>query len=245
MSVTRQYDAWHHHIAQYEQALIEPFQPWHVTVARLLPDLNGLQVLEIGCGRGDFAIWLAGKYPRALVSAVDFSQTAIDVARSRAIDAEVAVHFAVGDAESLSFPDGSFDYVISCECMEHVAQPFKMASEICRVLRPGGRFTVTTENYCNGIILAWLQSWVLGKPFNSGSGIQPRENFFVFWRVRRILRQSGLDIESMESNHFQWLLLPRTNPAKLCTRDFSSPFFKRLFRPFGRHIAFCGARPRS
>jgi ubiquinone/menaquinone biosynthesis C-methylase UbiE len=243
MNLTQKYDTWHRHMGRYEQVFPEPSQPWHVTAARSLPDLNGLHVLEIGCGRGDFAIWVARKYPQAVVNAVDFSDTAIDVARSRATDAAVMVRFAVENAESLSFPDHSFGFVISCECMEHVAHPFRMAREIYRVLRPGGGFILTTENYFNGMILAWLQSWVLGKPFNSGSGIQPRENFFVFWRVKKILRKSGLKVESMESNHFQWLLLPRTNPARLCTRDFNSAFFKRLFRPFGRHFTFCGKRP--
>ena len=207
--------------------------------------MQGQKVLEIGCGRGDFAIWLATRFPKARVTAIDVSNAAIEIANSRATDAAVSVGFAVESAESLSFRDRSFDYVISCECMEHVAQPFKMAGEICRVLRPGGRFILTTENYFNGIILAWLQTWILGKPFDSGSGIQPRENFFVFWKVRSILQKRGLEVESMESNHFQWLLLPRTDPAKLCTKDFASPFLKRLFRPFGRHFTFCGSRPLS
>jgi hypothetical protein len=47
----------------------------------------------------------------------------------------------------------------------------------------------------------------------------------------------------MESNHYQWLLLPRTNPMKLVTFDFRSRLLKRVFRPFGRHFTFRGVRP--
>ena len=245
MNSRGKYAAWHHQLATYEFASKDLHHPWHLTVARLLPDLRGQKVLEVGCGRGDFAVWLAGKFSQTEVNAVDFSVEAIHIAKSRAVSSGALVKFAVNDAESLAFRDCSFDYVISCECMEHVADPFRMASEIYRVLRPGGRFILTTENYFNGMILAWLQTWLLGKPFDSGSGVQPRENFFVFWKVENILRKGGLTVESRESNHFQWLLLPRIDPNKLCTNDFTSPFLKSLFRPFGRHFTFCGMRPLS
>ncbi len=58
-----------------------------------------------------------------------------------------------------------------------------------------------------------------------------------------MLQNAGLKVESMESNQFQWLLLPRIDPAKLRTSDFASPFLKRVFRPFGLHFTFCGGRP--
>ena len=118
-----------------------------------------------------------------------------------------------------------------------------MAAEIFRVLQPGAAFIITTENYFNGILLGWLMCWVRVKPFDSGSGVQPHENFFLFWAVKRMLMRSGLTVEHMESNHFQWLLLPRCSPARLCTEDFSSKFLKALFRPFGRHFTFQGMKP--
>jgi hypothetical protein len=72
--------------------------------------------------------------------------------------------------------------------------------------------------------------------------VQPHENFFLFWRVKKILERGGLKVKNMESNHYQWLLLPRTDPMKLVTFDFHSPLLKRVFRPFGRHFTFCGER---
>jgi ubiquinone/menaquinone biosynthesis C-methylase UbiE len=243
MDNEQKYDSWHQHHAETEAFIEEPVHPWHVTVARLLPDLQGQRVLEVGCGRGDFAIWLADKYPQAEVVGVDFSEVAIATAERRAATKGSKAVFRVDDSEALSFADHSFDYVISCECMEHVIHPVKMASEIYRVLRPGGKFILTTENYFNGMILQWLKTWTTGKPFDSGSGVQPHENFFLFWRVRRMLERGGLKVSRMESNYYQWLLLPRTDPMKLVTFDFKSPFLKRLFRPFGRHFTFCGIRP--
>ena len=244
MDKVEQYNAWHGRLAEAEAASDVLQQPWYVTVAQLLPDLNKRQVLEIGCGRGDFSIWLSRQYPEARVMGVDFSETAIETARSRALESTSAAQFKVEDAEALSFADRSFDYVISCECMEHVARPLQMAREMHRILKPGGRFILTTENYFNGMLLQWLKTWTLGTPFDSGSGVQPHENFFVFWRVKKILERAGLKVLEMESNHYQWLLLPRTDPMKLVTRDFQRPLFKRIFRPFGRHFTFSGVRPR-
>ena len=245
VSRVKEYDSWHNGVAATEFSSTGLHDPWHLTVARLLPSLHGQNVLEIGCGRGDFAIYLASKYPKAQICAVDYSEAAIEIGKSKAARSGVKVNFKTDNAESLSFEDRVFDFVISCECMEHVAEPSRMAREICRVLRPGGRFILTTENYFNGMILAWLQAWILGKPFNSGSGVQPRENCFVFWRVKKILSTSGLRVERMESNHYQWLLFPRVDPGKLCTTDFDSSFLKKVFRPFGRHFTFCGSRPVS
>ena len=127
--------------------------------------------------------------------------------------------------------------------MEHVFNPPKMAKEIHRVIKNRGEFILTTENYFNGMILSWLKTWTTGQVFDSGSGAQPHENFFVFWIVRKYLKGAGLKITHTESNHFQWLLLPKVNPAALCTENFKSSFLQTLFKPFGRHYTYQGLKP--
>ena len=200
-------------------------------------------VLEIGCGRGEFALWLAGEMPDVSVTAIDFSYDAIAIAKALAAERGANVRLQLDDAQALSFASKSFDYVVSCECLEHVPEPARMAGEICRVLKPGGRFCVTTENYLNGMLTAWGYSWVTGQPFNSGSGVQPHENFFFFWHVLGYLRSAGLIVDRTESCSYQWLLLPRIDPAKLCTEQFSSRWARRLAKPFGRHFSFFGRKP--
>ena len=127
--------------------------------------------------------------------------------------------------------------------MEHVPQPQMMAAEMSRVLKPGGKFCLTTENYLNGILLGWLQSWITGRPFNSGSGVQPLEQFFVFPQVTGYLKRAGLVVEKTESTHYQWLLLPGVDPARLCTRQFKTTWARTLAKPFGRHFSFFGYKP--
>jgi 2-polyprenyl-3-methyl-5-hydroxy-6-metoxy-1,4-benzoquinol methylase len=236
------YDNWHESMTAAESNQVNALYPWHHTVLKLLPDLNGKTVLEVGCGRGDFARLLGDKYPASKIIATDFSSAAIETARYKSAN-PLNVRFQVADAQDLPFDDGSFDYVISCECLEHVESPSAMTSNIARCLKAGGGFVITTENYFNGMILAWINSWIGGKPFNSGSGVQPRENFFVFWKVRKLIENAGLRITHMESNHFVWLLLPRFAPNTFFTEDFASSILKRAFRPFGRHFTYVGVEP--
>ena len=49
----------------------------------------------------------------------------------------------VGSAENIPFPDSTFDGIISTQVFEHLKNPPRVASEIARVLRPGGIFLVT------------------------------------------------------------------------------------------------------
>lgn len=215
--------------------------PWYQTVDRLLPDLNGKRVLEVGCGRGVFSDYLATRFPSASIVAVDFSQNAIEIARTE-FNGKPNIEFRVENAESLSFSDNEFDFYISCETLEHVLHPESMITEVNRVLKKGGTFIVTTENYLNAYLLVWLKCWIKKQPFESGCGVQPHENFFIFPMILRMIRRAGLLIRHTQSNYYQWLVFPRVSPTSLCTRDVKSRILKKLFKPFGRHYTFVGVK---
>jgi len=100
--------------------------------------LAGRDVLEVGCGRGGGAAYVA-RYlkPRRMV-AVDLAPRAVALCRARF--AVPALSFEVGDAERLPFGDASFEAVLNVEsshCYGHLAAFF---GEVRRVLRPGGTF---------------------------------------------------------------------------------------------------------
>lgn len=240
--IVEAYDQWHREMQESGEPASPLAFPWYRSVYNAIEQEFSGDVLEVGCGRGAFAIWLSRVRPGARLIGLDFSEAAIQIAKESAQSQEVAVEFVKGDAEALPFPDESFDLVISCECMEHVRNPRRMAREIARITRQGGRFCLTTPNQLNGVLIAWLKSWLTRQPYSSGAGVQPRENFFFFWMVRRYLRDAGLVVERMESCHYQWLLLPRVDPAKLCTIQFSSTWARRLAFPFGLHFSFFGRK---
>lgn len=238
--VLKDYDEWQRfrHLKDLEEFSSPLDHPWYESVYREIQDYPACRMLEVGCGRGGFAVWLSKHAPQFKITALDFSGAAIEIARETAAVAEASVEFIQGDAQALPFERDSFDLVISCECMEHVPDPAKMAHELARVLKPGGRLALTTPSQLNGMLIGWAYAWLTGCAYNSGAGVQPHENFYFFWTVRRYLSRAGLVVDRMESSTYQWLLLPRVNPAKLCTRQFKSGWAKSLAFPFGLHFSF-------
>jgi len=106
-------------------------------VARGAP-LADRDLLEVGCGRGGGAAYLARAFaPRRMV-AVDLSSRAIALCRRRFQGPNLA--FQVGDAERLPFGDGSFDAVINVESSHCYGELSTFLTEVRRVLRPRGRF---------------------------------------------------------------------------------------------------------
>ena len=106
-------------------------------VAGAVP-LAGREVLEVGCGRGGGAAYVA-RYlkPRRMV-AIDLSPRAVALCRARF--ALPALSFEVGDAERLPFGDASFDVVLNVESSHCYGRLAAFLGEVRRVLRPGGTF---------------------------------------------------------------------------------------------------------
>jgi SAM-dependent methyltransferase len=110
---------------------------WQIPEAQLqaLGALEGREVLELGCGAGQFGLSLVRQGAR--VTGIDNSAKQLEFARENVGDRMKLVH---GSAESLPFGDASFDVV----CCDHGAMGFTdprvVVPEVARVLRPGGRF---------------------------------------------------------------------------------------------------------
>lgn len=237
------YDAWHAHRLSEEgdAALeVENFACWHQMVIPRLGRLEGVKVAEIGCGRGNFALYLARQ--GAEVTAMDFSAAAIEIARERSAREQIRVNWLVGDAAAIPLPTGEFDLVISCECMEHVPQYQRMMAELARICRPGGRLLLTTPSNLNAQLIAWFVAWLCHKPYNSGSGVQPHENLFFTWTIQRLLKQHGWRTVFRDARIFRWLLLPRVNPNLLRIERIELPLLKTLCRPFGLHQLYEAVR---
>jgi phosphatidylethanolamine/phosphatidyl-N-methylethanolamine N-methyltransferase len=97
----------------------------------------GERVLEVGVGTG---INLS-LYPReAAVTGIDFSSSMLEKARERAARKGAApVRLQQMDAADLKFADGAFDIVYAPYLISVVPDPIKVATEMRRVCRPGGR----------------------------------------------------------------------------------------------------------
>lgn len=113
-----------------------------IELARIKP---GEKVLDVGCGTGDLTMLAKARAGAAgEVYGIDASPEMIEVARRKSEQAGVKVDFRAGLIESLSFPDRSFDAVLSSLMMHHLPADLKRRglAEIHRVLKPGGRLLV-------------------------------------------------------------------------------------------------------
>ncbi len=100
-------------------------------------DLKNKDVLEIGCGAGGGATFIARNYQPKSVTGIDLMPVNITAAEARSAP---GLTFAVGDATSLQFPDNSFDVVVNIESSHSYSSVEKFFSEVKRVLKPGGVF---------------------------------------------------------------------------------------------------------
>ena len=106
-------------------------------------DLTDKRVLDIGCGIGGGDLVLAGELG-ARVTGIDLEAPLIERAQRAAAAAGLAdrITFRQTEPGPLDFADGSFDLVYSSGCFTQVEDKAGMFTEVLRVLRPGGTFTV-------------------------------------------------------------------------------------------------------
>ncbi len=207
------YDAWH---ARYGVDTASD-APWHRLVkARLDPaqDLRGRRVLEIACGRGGFACWLASRpeRPHAVVAA-DFSPTAVGKARDHAAGMGLTtLRWEVGDIQTIPHPDASFDTVFCCETIEHVPDPDAALRELARVLKTGGKLYLTCPNYFGPLGLYRIYLRLTGRQFTEEG--QPINQPLLLWQTVARLRRAGLEILAVDAvGHY--LPFPGRPPIEL------------------------------
>jgi ubiquinone/menaquinone biosynthesis C-methylase UbiE len=114
-------------------------------------DLKGKRVVEVGSGRGGGASFVARYHNPTEMVGVDFSAEAVAFSRKR--HGVSNLNFEVGDAESLSFPDESFDIVLNVESSHCYGDIKKFVSEATRILRPGGQFLIADFRDSEGVKL--------------------------------------------------------------------------------------------
>jgi ubiquinone/menaquinone biosynthesis C-methylase UbiE len=103
--------------------------------ARLLGDVQGLSVLDVGCGTGRHALRLAAQGAR--VTGVDFSAGMLGKARQKP-GSENVTFVEHNITEPLPFAPASFDRVISCLVLDHIPDPRTFFAELRRMCRGGG-----------------------------------------------------------------------------------------------------------
>ena len=144
----------------------------------------GTSVLDVACGAGQTAIPMSRA--GAKVTGVDIATNLIEQARARAQAENLDARFEEGDAEMLPFEDGSFDIVLSLIGAMFAPRPERVAAELKRVLRPGGKIVMGN----------WTPTGFVGQMFKlHGKHVPPPAIMAppVQWGAEEIVRERFKD----------------------------------------------------
>lgn len=103
----------------------------------VLPELRGLDLIELGCGTGYFGAWLKRRGARRVVG-VDITPAQLETAREMNEEFGLGLEFIEANAEDVPLPDGSFDVAFSEYGASIWCDPYRWIPEAVRLLRPGG-----------------------------------------------------------------------------------------------------------
>lgn len=126
-----------------QQSLIEGQRQFSDHIVGLLGGIGGRDVVEIGCGNGVQALYLAATHVPASYRGIDLYPPHIDHARAAAKRSGAAVRFDIDDAQQLrTVDDAVADAVLCVESAHHYPDKPAFLAQLRRIIRPGGRFAI-------------------------------------------------------------------------------------------------------
>lgn len=172
--------------ADPERARAESLRPHYTRIGEWLPGGMGGRVLELGCGPGRYV---------ALLGSLGYDVVGVDPLRFPLWD-EIKAHRNVDfmdgvKAESLPFPDASFDHVACISALLYFDYADKALSEMRRVLKPGGRLYMRTVSSTN-----------LRRRFAKTNIDPAAKNYFDESELRAYLAKGGFDVTKTFSYGF-------------------------------------------
>lgn len=156
-----------------------------VTQGYFRPDMD---VLEFGCGTGGTAI-IHAPFVRH-ITAIDFSEGMLEIARGKARDAGVAnVTFERADIGDLAAEEGRYDAVLGLSILHLLADKQAVIAKVFRMLRPGGYFVSSTT--CLGDTMAFFKFIA---PIGKALGALPQLDVMTSAELVQSLSSAGFEI---------------------------------------------------
>lgn len=160
---------------------------------RLGGRLQGMRVLEIGCGRGVGTEIIFERLGAREVHAFDLDPDMVQKVRGRLSGYPAnLLRLFVGDAAAIEADDGSYDAVVDFGIIHHVPGWRRAVAEVARVLRPGGLFLF--NEVTRQALSRWFYRTFLMHP--------PPENWFSAEEFVAELGRQGINVSSNVTNWF-------------------------------------------
>jgi len=165
-----------------------------------LPLKDGDRVLDLACGDGAYACWLAERVgPSGSVVALDISSDWLYLARQSFVAHPDGLRIDLGqaDVQRLPFPDNSFDAAWCAQSLYSLPSAAAALGEAVRVVRPGGVVALLENDTLHHLLLPWPVELELEvrlaelEAFRAQTS-QPRK-FYVGRRLSPLLREAGLE----------------------------------------------------
>lgn len=163
---------------------------------------DGMRVVEIGCGSGNIACWVAEQVrPSGTVVAIDNSAAQVEQARRQAHARGLGnIEFQVADAYSPRLAEASFDVAYCRLVLMHLTDPGLALAAMRRLVRPGGK--VVCEEMDLGCWLCDPPADAMRRFFelNDALGLRRHEHFRLGASLHRLFRQAGLSRPEVGTN---------------------------------------------
>lgn len=163
---------------------------WFEFVVKRLGIAPGAKALDVGCGPAWFWATVANTLPELIdLTLVDVSPGMVSEAMGRAGTLRTwTVRGETADAQTLPFPDASFDNVVAMHMLYHVPDQERAIAEMHRVLKPGGTLAITTNGLNNMRALYALTTVFGSQPSD------PAAAHFGFDRATRLIEAQFGDV---------------------------------------------------
>ncbi len=201
----------------------KPIEAGAIEFLQRLEISPGTRMLDVGCGAGQIAIPAARAGVH--VTGIDIAPNQLEAARARAASEGLSVQFDEGDAELLPYADESFDVVVSLIGAMFAPRPERVASELTRVCRKGGRVVMAN----------WTAEGFVGQMFKIIGKHAPPSLLMpspLLWGNKEVVR------ERLRNGIAELHLTKRQYPFHYSfAPSEAAEFYRRFYGPINRAFA--------